>query len=1632
MIASTPWLLLVLFLASGQLSDLPTTSAPLPPVRRVWLTSEDIPAAWRGTAEHVIVPLEEFEERWRKASASQAPEARLLQAAHHFAVFAGGSLHGCGVWHFQNSRAAEAPFLFPIPLALPGLPRWKAGGRAWINATADGKAWLAVPPGKQSQLELAWSALGQATLAGTHFQLGLPPAPLTTLNLCLPAGWQPVPESVGWVAKPLEGATLNLWQITSDVTRNAGPLSLLLRHGDPPLPNGGLLRLTQRTEMDTSGAAIRLAVTLPFRVATKIPHHWRIAEGFQLREVVAVRPPLGKLPWRLTSGSDSILHVSGLPDRADELLLEFHGRLERPVGNSDQPLACLFPTGTSVWLESHELRPPLGSTLIWLQPKAAPCIPDQERAGDGLREVWSWSRGAVSPDEPAPSVRLHPAAPALGVRVFAHHFLTSGSHRQACDVLWRCQRGIASSVGLMLPADWDVELLSCEPRDRLHTWSQEQAGPAGKEVRIQLARPLAPGEKLLTKLRLTRQSPPALDGGENTLALPCVQPRDALDVETVVGLSLDSAENRAIASQRSPRFGVQWPWGTQAELVLPPTSFPTFSEPPMLPTCGCGRLASGRSSVEIKLRPLAPEQEGRLRLAIDLANRLQLDVELVPIFGWVDRLQLRFSAPPPPLAWQVRAGSARLLTLERIDDQTLQARFDGPVSGPVELRATGVLPADQGIPLPWMTQMGRCSGRLVLPQGRSPREGNLREVTATDPSMREWEFFSDSGQPKLAVVDAPVAPAPALLQIEQAEAWLAVVDDTTLEVQLALRVAANGGAVLSLPAGAQPHLARWQDDQGSPPLELAAGLSLVLPSGNGVLQICWRQPSLPHPRSELKKLLPAALRSTRLAGVWLRLPADRTWDGPGASAISASVAPATLLDRTLMPKTAAGQEYQLRSEATVENLPVLSWRSRRSLLGLFLWLLPLAAALAWLLGQSWPVRCLLFAGLACLGVIFLFTGRWPWLPGVAVPLLLGLSVFLFVSRRQKGWHASAGLGISLLIVSGLHAYGQAEPANPTARTIDVFILPPVQPGGARRCSLPADFWRELGRHSSSPDSASNSRWEDASLDVRVQANRMEWTLNAEVTVLGPNHYMLPIRWTSSRQFSINGQAYSAPPVAEGAPKPPQLPPGKHRIEIRDYQPWADGTETTTLAVPALPTPRLCVRERTAAGIAVRVQAEATSRSVPGPTATLARHGVLDGRVGWKLQAHRTTLPSRPWLAWHELSAEGPSLLLRSRLKSASGSGAGPIHLSIPAPWRLLAVHSVDLRVLPGEAAAVELQPLPDSVGSGEFETRLLLAGPAPGPLPLPGLSNASTHHLLMPSSLGRWYVMEAATADYLPVGLRKAEVTLQSTPTRPGQFETQSDLRLGLDAIESRTSIQWLNLPSPCGSDVELQVSPGMQVQAVDGEGLRSWQQEGDRVKVGISREWQKRPRLLVRGSLPSATPAGLLASWPVHGVWFTGSWLLAAGRQGTLSLDSAPSSLVRQPTPLGGPLFISQGPPPAVRLASKFLEPRAASVGFTRQTLPGRREKLQWLLRSPTGPSAAVRVKLGNWPPGYPPPRGDAEGWSSLVEQREGKNLELLLIANRPRSEWRLELTLDGPSTEVQPSVTDAWMVAVPAIPEM
>ncbi len=300
----------------------PAAADPFP-LRRVLATADRLPALLKLLPPGPVVTLDrdEFEAQARVAAGAKPTAIARLLEARYAATHSADGLRGTLTWRFP---AGPAEF----PLTASGVAFGPdAAGRVVADATRG--PLLRLPDG--GDVALVWSARATSEGDAERFELVLPPAPLATLDLDLPADREPTltaGDAARSLSGPLPGAAAGR-QLRRVLFPGVGRVEFALRPVAGPAERGAPVKASRVARFDFAPGVVNFAFDCALEAARGAPeeltflvdprcHVTEVAASGGVAWSVEGTPP--RLRVRCPAGLPSKLTVAGfaaLPPSAE-------------------------------------------------------------------------------------------------------------------------------------------------------------------------------------------------------------------------------------------------------------------------------------------------------------------------------------------------------------------------------------------------------------------------------------------------------------------------------------------------------------------------------------------------------------------------------------------------------------------------------------------------------------------------------------------------------------------------------------------------------------------------------------------------------------------------------------------------------------------------------------------------------------------------------------------------------------------------------------------------------------------------------------------------------------------------------------------------------------------------------------------------------------------------------------------------------------------------------------------------------------------------------------------------------------------------------------------------------------------
>ncbi len=516
----------------------------IPPAR----LAREMEKVQQGTL--VLVPLPEFDanlERALQALKARRIKPRLL-SSHYSAELVDRSLtNGSGQWlvHHAGSSAAVLS-IDPLNLALTRL-KWEAGDEALLAEFGPRTLGLLVPAGNNSSCLFDWSARGTPTNDGLVFNLLVPPCPIVTLELKLPADyWLSSSKQSVVVTGPHDAgsASLRLWKLQA-----TGPTQLEINVRKIAEPKGPGPTIFAKVQSVQQLAADRVRVEHDFQIdvlhgslrqlvlhgdAALEPIEVSLKTGgdvksWQWKELPAKKdakskdlPPLGALTIHFrqpVQGKIQGLRVRSLAPRPSGLLWTSPAlRVERSISRGET-LALHVPADLPLgkWSPGSFQLTGLATDI------------------DGTQILSLAETASTAAASRRPALTL----PAKGLDIAAtehyHWHVTPRRSELNAELHFAAARGHLLELPIKLPTGlgYQIEVLELSPPELLRGWH-----PSGDFVVVELKKPLTPGKKIIVKIQLRAPFRDIVTSSRD-LVFPALQMIDGVKREGTLTVTLD-------------------------------------------------------------------------------------------------------------------------------------------------------------------------------------------------------------------------------------------------------------------------------------------------------------------------------------------------------------------------------------------------------------------------------------------------------------------------------------------------------------------------------------------------------------------------------------------------------------------------------------------------------------------------------------------------------------------------------------------------------------------------------------------------------------------------------------------------------------------------------------------------------------------------------------------------------------------------------------------------------------------------------------------------------------------------------------------------------------------------------------
>jgi hypothetical protein len=618
------------------------STAPGPdllPLHRMIVPANRLAMELERVRQGVLVqqPRAEFEALVKQAARAlqrgQNPP-RLLQARYQ-ARLVGTSLAGSGDWTVVN--ATGVPGIWSIAGLNLALGRVKIGTRDAILGDLDGKTLGLLldsdkhadsqERGKEQQVSFDWTLRGGQEAGGLHFDLQIPPCPIASLELTLPAeATVSVSRSVAVLSGPHEASDpgQRLWRLHFS---DRSAVDFIVRYSDELPRTAPLLlanltnvqRLTParlRADFDFQVEVLHRPVTrLNFDVDPMLEPFDVSLRNFDLKEWKIIE--LGQINPRAANGLSPQLplHRRLLVELREPFLGTMPSLRVRCLARlpSDRPW-------TSPWMRLHdaaiqgetlklELHPDV--RLEHWQPGGFRLV-GTSTSQDGLQILTLVGTEA--------NLALQPARPAAQVRTQGVDFLarqrtwwqigSQGSSLTA-EITYEVSRGSLIELPVVLPNGWQVNDVAMEPKELLRNWVPVSTGGRSTVV-VDLQHGLTPRQQARLTILLHSNEGRTMPADGAVFDFPELAPQDSCVREGILAITVDPLLEATLLRAPLPAMAPDsaGPWGpTHATFTFHARNQPITgavrvkARPPRIQAACHGQfvLAPGNTGMSLRL-----------------------------------------------------------------------------------------------------------------------------------------------------------------------------------------------------------------------------------------------------------------------------------------------------------------------------------------------------------------------------------------------------------------------------------------------------------------------------------------------------------------------------------------------------------------------------------------------------------------------------------------------------------------------------------------------------------------------------------------------------------------------------------------------------------------------------------------------------------------------------------------------------------------------------------------------------------------------------------------------------------------------------------------------------------------------
>ena len=627
----------------------PPANDPVP-LQRIAIPPSRLPAELERARPGILVqmPRNDFEalvQRAASAGATPYGPARLTKAKYAAELSGNSLVHGTGQWTIHwPGRSLTVLSVPSFNLAVSKM-RWAGGGEDAVLGNLDGKN-LGLLVSKPGDFVFDWSLQGTALPGGIHFDLQVPPCPVTLLELTVPADHQVlIPKKNAALLSGPEAvpqSSKRLWRLECS---GRSELEFQVR---PPAEAQQIAPLIlSRLQAKQQITPERLAADFEFQVEVL---HTSIHElvfdcdpALQPYDVSVRNADLKDWEFKEAPPPGE---VSGKEKETaqNSAILVVH--LREPFQGSLQGLKirCLAhrqanKLWTSPALRLRQARSRGEALKVFIHPDVH--MEAWDAAGFRLLSSTTDSDGSQVLSLVDPAVGLPPSHRPVGqfkskgvelhTRQWSWWQIGPEESVLSADISYEAVRGSLYQLAVKLPVPnnlWRVEEVHIDPKDALRSWVS-----AGPLLLVDLQRGLNPRNPVKLSLRLVWCGKAATPESR-TVAIPLLEPLDSSLRQGTVAVSVDPQLQVALEQVSAPGAAPEkeGPWaavGTLPAHALPPRFFFRYR----------GQAVTGQLRIDpqkARVRVVA----GADRQDVEVAPAAKSRPITLPADAWCDQAQL--------------------------------------------------------------------------------------------------------------------------------------------------------------------------------------------------------------------------------------------------------------------------------------------------------------------------------------------------------------------------------------------------------------------------------------------------------------------------------------------------------------------------------------------------------------------------------------------------------------------------------------------------------------------------------------------------------------------------------------------------------------------------------------------------------------------------------------------------------------------------------------------------------------------------------------------------------------------------------------------------------------------------------